>query len=78
MSEPRRWRAPGCAARPPAAADRRLRPSPGLLLPAVFGVCVPSVGSSVQSLMVFLVLASATTSFCSVGQIINPLDLAPR
>lgn len=56
----------------------RLGPSAGLLLPAVFSVCLASAGSSIQSVVVFLVLTNATTSFCTVGMLINPLDIAPR
>ncbi|XP_039723157.1 sodium-dependent phosphate transport protein 1-like isoform X3 [Pteropus medius] len=57
---------------------RKLFTTLGLLLPAVFSVCLASAGSSIQSVVVFLVLTNATTSFCTVGMLINPLDIAPR
>lgn len=71
----------GPGAGPPAGGTRltgHRGPSAGLLLPAIFSVCLAYVGSSTPSTMAFLVLASSAQSFCLVGVLLNPLDIAPR
>lgn len=66
---------------PPAGGTQLtgcLGPSPGLLLPTVFSLCLAYASSGIRSTVTFLVLAGAAQSFCIVGMLINPLDIAPR
>nr|KAF6398015.1 solute carrier family 17 member 1 [Rousettus aegyptiacus] len=57
---------------------RKLFTTLGLLLPTVFSLCLAYASSGIRSTMTFLVLAGAAQSFCIVGMLINPLDIAPR
>ncbi|XP_019488723.1 PREDICTED: sodium-dependent phosphate transport protein 1 [Hipposideros armiger] len=57
---------------------RKLFTTLGLLLPALFGICLCHLSSGFHSTIIFLILASATAVFCIVGPLINPLDIAPR
>uniref|UniRef100_A0A8C6BFY7 Solute carrier family 17 member 1 n=1 Tax=Monodon monoceros TaxID=40151 RepID=A0A8C6BFY7_MONMO len=50
----------------------------GLLLPALFSLCLLYLSSSFHGTMIFLILANATGSFCMGGILINVLDIAPR
>ncbi|XP_061050869.1 sodium-dependent phosphate transport protein 1 isoform X2 [Eubalaena glacialis] len=50
----------------------------GLLLPALFSLCLLFLSSSFHGTMIFLILANATGSFCMGGILINVLDIAPR
>ncbi|XP_014200720.2 sodium-dependent phosphate transport protein 1 [Pan paniscus] len=59
-------------------AVRKLFTAAGFLLPAIFGVCLPYLSSSFYSIVIFLILAGATGSFCLGGVFINGLDIAPR
>ncbi|XP_007948071.1 sodium-dependent phosphate transport protein 1 [Orycteropus afer afer] len=57
---------------------RKLFTSLGLLLPSLFIMCLPYLSSSFLSTIIFLILASATASFCMPGIMINAMDIAPR
>uniref|UniRef100_F7D3W9 Solute carrier family 17 member 1 n=1 Tax=Callithrix jacchus TaxID=9483 RepID=F7D3W9_CALJA len=57
---------------------RKLFTAAGLLLPAIFSVCLPYLGSSFYGIVIFLILAGATSSFSLGGVLINALDIAPR
>uniref|UniRef100_A0A2K5ZQJ1 Solute carrier family 17 member 1 n=1 Tax=Mandrillus leucophaeus TaxID=9568 RepID=A0A2K5ZQJ1_MANLE len=59
-------------------AVRKLFTAAGFLLPAIFGVCLPYLSSSFYGIVIFLILVSATGSFCLGGVLINGLDIAPR
>ncbi|KAI2541063.1 solute carrier family 17 member 1 [Homo sapiens] len=59
-------------------AVRKLFTAAGFLLPAIFGVCLPYLSSTFYSIVIFLILAGATGSFCLGGVFINGLDIAPR
>uniref|UniRef100_A0A8C8YXC6 Solute carrier family 17 member 1 n=1 Tax=Prolemur simus TaxID=1328070 RepID=A0A8C8YXC6_PROSS len=50
----------------------------GFLLPAIFSACLPYLTSSFHGTVIFLILASATSSFSLGGALINALDIAPR
>uniref|UniRef100_A0A2K6F1W4 Solute carrier family 17 member 1 n=1 Tax=Propithecus coquereli TaxID=379532 RepID=A0A2K6F1W4_PROCO len=57
---------------------RKLFTTLGFLLPAIFSACLPYLTSSFHSTVIFLILASATSSFSLGGVLINALDIAPR
>ncbi|XP_015090099.2 sodium-dependent phosphate transport protein 1 isoform X1 [Vicugna pacos] len=57
---------------------RKLFTSLGLLLPALFSLCLLYPSSSFYSIIIFLILASASGSFALGGILINALDIAPR
>uniref|UniRef100_A0A2K6RBX6 Solute carrier family 17 member 1 n=1 Tax=Rhinopithecus roxellana TaxID=61622 RepID=A0A2K6RBX6_RHIRO len=59
-------------------AVRKLFTAAGFLLPAIFAVCLPYLSSSFYGIVIFLILAGATGSFCLGGILINGLDIAPR
>ncbi|XP_008526347.1 sodium-dependent phosphate transport protein 1 isoform X1 [Equus przewalskii] len=50
----------------------------GLLLPALFCVCLLYLSSSFYGTIIFLILACATGSFTMVAVIVNTLEIAPR
>ncbi|XP_046494743.1 sodium-dependent phosphate transport protein 1 isoform X4 [Equus quagga] len=50
----------------------------GLLLPALFCVCLLYLSSSFYGTIIFLILACATGSFTMVTVIVNTLEIAPR
>nr|XP_023446011.2 sodium-dependent phosphate transport protein 1-like isoform X3 [Dasypus novemcinctus] len=57
---------------------RKLFTSLGLLLPALFSVCLLYLSSSFLSTIIFLILITATLSLNTVGTLLNVLDIAPR
>ncbi|XP_058141322.1 sodium-dependent phosphate transport protein 1 [Dasypus novemcinctus] len=57
---------------------RKLFTSLGLLLPALFSVCLLYLSPSFISTIIFLILIIATVSFNTVGTFLNALDIAPR
>ncbi|XP_008052347.1 sodium-dependent phosphate transport protein 1-like [Carlito syrichta] len=56
---------------------RKLFTTIGIIFPAIFGVFLPYLGSSLYSIAILLILAHATSSFCFSGILINGLDIAP-
>ncbi|KAM5298339.1 sodium-dependent phosphate transport protein 1 [Ctenodactylus gundi] len=59
-------------------AIRKLFTVLGTLCPVVFSLCLLYLRFNLHSTIVFLTLASSTSSFAIVGVIMNPLDIAPR
>ncbi|XP_004475846.1 sodium-dependent phosphate transport protein 1-like [Dasypus novemcinctus] len=57
---------------------RKLFTSLGLLLPALFSVCLLYLSHSFLSTIIFLILIIATQNFNTVGTFLNALDIAPR
>ncbi|XP_058141324.1 sodium-dependent phosphate transport protein 1-like isoform X2 [Dasypus novemcinctus] len=57
---------------------RKLFASLGLLLPALFSVCLLYLSPSFLSTIIFLILITATGIFNMVGTFLNALDIAPR
>ncbi|XP_062954299.1 sodium-dependent phosphate transport protein 1 [Cynocephalus volans] len=57
---------------------RKLFTTLGLLLPAIFSLCIVYLSFSFYSTVIFLILANATVSFALCGVLINALDIAPR
>lgn len=56
----------------------KLFTSQGLLLPALFSLCLLYLSSNFHGTMIFLIVANARRSFSVVGLLINVLDISSR
>ncbi|XP_008071700.1 sodium-dependent phosphate transport protein 1 [Carlito syrichta] len=59
-------------------AVRKLFTTVAILFPAIFGVCLPYLGSSLYSVTILLILASIAITCAFGGIVLNGLDIAPR